>query len=90
MSVGEEDYTQYDYFAEAKAYEARGDDEKAIEFYTKAIEIDPNFAKAWFYKAQLLAKLGRHEEALKCAREAVRIRADWEKHVKRFIPDFTM
>ncbi len=87
MSVGHEDYTQYDWFSEAKVLEATEDYDKALEAYDEALEIDPGFAKAWFYKAQLLAKMGQKEEAIRCARETFKLNPAWEKHIRKFLPD---
>ena len=42
----------------------------AIECFDKAIALDPKYEPAWYGKAKALAKLGKHEEALKCYDEA--------------------
>ena len=39
---------------------------EAIVAYDKAIEIDPEFAEAWYNKGITLDKLGKHEEAVVC------------------------
>ena len=46
--------------------EARRKYEKAIECYSRALEINPNYAKVWYNKGNALSKLGRHEEAIEC------------------------
>ena len=43
----------------------------AIECFDKAIALDPKYEPAWYGKAQALAKLGKHEEALKCCDKAI-------------------
>jgi tetratricopeptide (TPR) repeat protein len=35
-----------------------------MEYYNKALELNPNFAFAWKNKAVLLDQLGKHDEAL--------------------------
>ena len=48
-----------------------GEDD-ALECYDKAIALDPKYEPAWSGKAKVLAKLGKHEEALKCYDEATK------------------
>ena len=38
--------------------------EEAIEYYDKALAIDPNNAKAWYAKGYTLGKLGKYNEAI--------------------------
>jgi tetratricopeptide (TPR) repeat protein len=35
--------------------------DEAVECYDRVLKIDPNFAKAWFYKGQALIKLSRND-----------------------------
>ncbi|MDD4136839.1 MAG: tetratricopeptide repeat protein, partial [Methanoregula sp.] len=44
----------------------RGEFEKAVQNYEKAIEYQPNSARAWHAKANALETLEKYEEALKC------------------------
>lgn len=46
---------------------------KAIEYYTKALEIDPTYAEAWMRKGILLNLLKRYEEAISCYDKALEI-----------------
>lgn len=43
-----------------------GNLEKAVEYYTKALEIDSKYADAWMRKGLALDNLKRYEEAIKC------------------------
>ena len=43
----------------------------AVECFDKATTLDPKFEPAWYGKARALAKLGKHEEALKCCDKAI-------------------
>ena len=61
-------------------YTSRGNDffykseyEKALKAYDKAIELDPNYAMAWFNKGTALGKLSRHEKALKAYDKAIEL-----------------
>ena len=51
--------------------EKQGHDEKALELYTQAIEVDPYHSKAWYYKGETLNRLGRTEEGKKHTEKAV-------------------
>ena len=53
--------------------EINKDNEKEIDCYDKAIEIDPDTTYAWNNKGYSLANLGRHEEALSCYDKATEI-----------------
>ena len=39
--------------------------DKAVDAYSKAIELDPSFEKAYFERGRTLAFIGKHEEAVK-------------------------
>src|SRR5512136_2164243 len=43
-----------------------GEFEKAVQHYDKAIEFQPDSARAWHAKANALETLGKYEEALRC------------------------
>ena len=87
MAAELDEMTQYDWFARAKVYETTGDTKKALEAYEESLKIDPNFAKAWFYKGKLHYKLGQIDEAKECAERTIAIIPEWEKHVKKYMPD---
>ena len=48
----------------------KGDYEKAIENYDKAIELNPTDEGAWYNKGWSLEKLGRKDEAELCFQKA--------------------
>ena len=39
---------------------------EAIEYYDRALEIEPNKARTWYNKGVGLDNLGEHDEAMKC------------------------
>jgi tetratricopeptide (TPR) repeat protein len=45
----------------------------AMQYFDKALEIDPRLARAWNDKAGVLGFLGRHEESIKCCDEALKL-----------------
>jgi len=87
MSVESGDYTEYDWFGEAKIREKAGNSEGALKAYEEAIKLNPSFEKAWFYKAQLHHRLGQKDEAIACAKKTIELKPAWEKHVRKFLPD---
>ena len=63
------------------------DPKKEVEYYTKALEIDPKYADAWNNKGLvLLHQLGRYEEAIRCFDKASESRPSFEaaKRNKKF------
>jgi len=53
---------------------ARGDAQGAAEAAGEAAAVDPDFAPAHSLRAEMLAELGRYQEAIACLDEAARIR----------------
>ena len=62
------------YRAKGDLLEALGEYENANECYDAVIKIEPNIAKIWELKCDVLAKLKRNREAKKCYRMATKIR----------------
>ncbi|MFQ5793142.1 MAG: sulfatase-like hydrolase/transferase, partial [Acidobacteriota bacterium] len=56
----------------ASLLRARRQDTGAVEHYRRALEINRRYVYAWNGLGMSLSRLGRHEEALKAFREAVR------------------
>lgn len=54
------------YFNRARSFAERGEYDKAIESYNKAIELNPNDEMAWYGKGFCLEKIGRKDEAEQC------------------------
>jgi tetratricopeptide (TPR) repeat protein len=50
-----------------------GRNEEAIRCFDKAIELDPQDARAWNNKGNCLRLLGRHEEAIRCFDKAIEL-----------------
>jgi len=46
---------------------------KAVEYYNKALEINPKYDDAWNNKGAALSDLGRKEEAIRCYDKALEI-----------------
>ncbi len=60
-----------DLFAKGVIQKEAGNTEQALDFFTKALEIDPNDPAALFEKAKLLSAYGQIPEAYQLAKKAV-------------------
>ena len=67
------------YFNIAYSFGEKGDYEKAIENYDKALELNSNFEEAWYNKGFNLGELERHAEAIKCYDKAIDLNPNYEK-----------
>ncbi|MEO6588164.1 MAG: tetratricopeptide repeat protein [Pyrinomonadaceae bacterium] len=50
---------------------------RAAAFFEKAVEVDPNYAEAWYQAGFSYGMLGKHEESLKSSKQAARLRPEW-------------
>lgn len=58
---------------------SRDDYEKAVAFFEKAVEIDTNYAEAWYQVGYCYGMLGRHKEALEASKKAAQLRPRWSE-----------
>ena len=65
------------FYSQGLAQLSRDDYTRAVTFFEKAAEIDPNYAEAWYQAGFCYGMLGRHQEALKASRRAAALRPDW-------------
>lgn len=56
---------------------ARDDYQRAAPLFERAVQIDPNYAEAWYQAGFAYGNLRRHTEALIASRQAARVRPDW-------------
>ena len=56
---------------------ARGDLEKAIEFYEEALKVRPEFAEAEYQRGTALVALSRFEDAEAAFRHTIQLRKNW-------------
>jgi Trypsin-like serine proteases, typically periplasmic, contain C-terminal PDZ domain len=70
------------YYSQGVAQLSRDDYARALPFFEKAADLDPNYAEAWYQAGFCFGVLGRHNEALKASRAAAKLRPEWaETHV---------
>jgi tetratricopeptide (TPR) repeat protein len=58
---------------EGDLLDSKGQYEKAIADYDKALQIDPDNADVWFDKGETLKKMGKLAEAEKCFEMATKL-----------------
>lgn len=56
---------------------SRDDYARAIPYFEKATEIDPNYTEAWYQIGFCYGMLNRHQDSLKASRQAAKLRPDW-------------
>ena len=56
---------------------SRDDFARALPYFEKAVEIDGNYAEAWYQAGYCYGVLGQHSNALKASRQAARLRPNW-------------
>jgi tetratricopeptide (TPR) repeat protein len=64
-------------YAQGLAQISRDDYAKAVGYFDRAAEIDPNYAEAWYQAGFCYGMLGKHADALKASRRAAALRPEW-------------
>ena len=86
MAATPHEYTEYDWFGQARIRETNDDFEGAIEAYDEAIKLNPKFAKSHYYKALAHYQLGQMDEAKTAAEKALELKPGWKEHVTDNMP----
>jgi tetratricopeptide (TPR) repeat protein len=70
------------FYSQGVAQLSRDDYGRALQFFERATELDPNYPEAWYQAGFCYGVLGRHQDALKASKQAARLRPEWaEAHV---------
>ena len=64
-------------YSQGLAQLSRDDYQRALPFFERAVEADPNYAEAWYQAGYCFGALGRHTEALRASRQAAKLRPEW-------------
>jgi tetratricopeptide (TPR) repeat protein len=65
------------FYSQGVAQLSRDDYARALQFFERAVELDPNYPEAWYQAGFCYGVLNRHQDALKASRQAARLRPDW-------------
>ena len=85
--MSEENLNHFDFYRRAKSHEANGRYDEALSAYSKALQINQEYAHAWFYKAKLHYQLGQYKDCIDCAEKALKLAPDWSDHCNRMLAD---
>ncbi len=64
------------FYMQGLGFLSRDDCDKALPYFKKATDADPEYADAWAQTGFCNGMLGRHTEALKASRQAIRLKPD--------------
>ena len=64
-------------YSQGLAQLSRDDYARALPYFEKAAETDPNYAEAWYQAGYCYGVLGRHTDALRASRQAAKLRPEW-------------
>ena len=64
-------------YSQGLAQLSRDDYARALPNFEKAVEIDPNYAEAWYQAGYCYGVLGRPADALRASRQAAKLRPEW-------------
>jgi tetratricopeptide (TPR) repeat protein len=66
-------------YSQGVAQLSRDDYARAVGYFEKAAEMDPNYPEAWYQVGFCYGLLGRHAEALRASRQAAKLRPEWSE-----------
>ena len=66
-------------YSQGVAQLSRDDYARAVGYFEKASEMDPNYPEAWYQVGFCYGLLGRHAEALRASKQAAKLRPEWSE-----------
>ena len=64
-------------YSQALAQLSRDDYARALPYFERAADTDPNYAEAWYQAGYCYGVLGRPADALRASRQAAKLRPEW-------------
>jgi tetratricopeptide (TPR) repeat protein len=64
-------------YSQGLAQLSRDDYARALPYFEKAAETDPNYAEAWYQAGYCYGVLNRHADSLRASKQAAKLRPDW-------------
>lgn len=64
-------------YSQGVAQLSRDDFERALPYFVRAAELDPNYAEAWYQAGYTYGILDRHAEALSSSQQAAKLKPEW-------------
>lgn len=62
-----------EFFQRGRKFDVQGQHQEAIAMYTQAIQLDPNYVEAYFYRSNALALEGQPQKGIEDAQKATAI-----------------
>ena len=72
------------FYSQGVAQLSRDDYARALQFFEKAAEIDPNYAEAWYQAGFCYGLLDAIRMRLKASRQAARLRPEWAEAFRQY------
>jgi len=64
-------------YSQGVAQLSRDDYTRALPYFEQAVDLDPNYAEAWYQAGYSYGALGRYQDALKASKQAAKLRPEW-------------
>ena len=64
-------------YSQGLAQLSRDDYARALPYFEKAAEADPNYAEAWYQAGYCYGVLNKHTDSLRASRQAAKLRPEW-------------
>lgn len=65
------------FYMQGLGFLARDDYTRALPYFERAVDADPDYAEAWYQTGFCYGMLGRHAESLKASKQVIRLRPEW-------------
>jgi tetratricopeptide (TPR) repeat protein len=65
------------FYMQGLGFLARDDYARALPYFEKAADADPDYAEAWYQTGFCYGMLGRHADSLRASKQVVRLRPEW-------------
>lgn len=65
------------FYMQGLGFLARDDYQRALPYFEKAADQDPDYAEAWYQTGFCYGMLGRHADSLRASKQVVRLRPEW-------------
>lgn len=65
------------YYTQGLGFLSRDEWTKALPYFEKAVDADPDYPEAWYQAGFCYGMLSRHNDSLRASKQATRLRPDW-------------
>jgi tetratricopeptide (TPR) repeat protein len=65
------------FYMQGLGFLARDDYARALPYFERAADADPEYAEAWYQSGFCYGMLGRHADSLRASKQVIRLRPEW-------------